>query len=502
MDGYTSFTQQSVSSWSNADLDCPAMPYRSKSDDSVWNSLREVAWTADKLTPFRKDFYRPHPAVITRSEEEVERYKQERLIKTDSSRIRPVTRFEECSLPEDLVKGMAAAGFTGPTPIQSMGWPIALSGKDVVGIAQTGSGKTLSFLLPAIVHIRDQPPLGRGEGPIALVMAPTRELAQQIHEECCKFGKSQHRAQGSSANPSQLYSTCVYGGALKGVQQRDLEAGIHVLVATPGRLLDFLNSSVITLKRTTFLVLDEADRMLDMGFEPQIRKIISQMRPDRQTLMWSATWPPEVQDLARCFLTNPEHIRIGSDNLAANAQIKQYVEFVEEAGKFDLLVKVLSTVSRIANSKVVVFAETKRGCETLFRQLREKQWPAEAIHGDKSQRERDHIIAAFRTGSCRILIATDVASRGLDVKDISHVVNFDFPKQVEDYVHRIGRTARAGATGVAISFFTQKDARIAKELVRVMGETRQEIPPALLQIADRADSTRNSRWRSRSPRHF
>jgi len=286
------------------------------------------------------------------------------------------------------------------------------------------------------------------------------------------------------------------------MQQRDLEAGVHILVATPGRLLDFLNSSVITLKRTTYLVLDEADRMLDMGFEPQIRKIISQMRPDRQTLMWSATWPPEVQDLARCFLTNPEHIRIGSDNLAANAQIKQYVEFVEEAGKFDLLVKVLSTVSRIANSKVVVFAETKRGCETLFRQLREKQWPAEAIHGDKSQRERDHIIAAFRSGSCRILIATDVASRGLDVKDISHVVNFDFPKQVEDYVHRIGRTARAGANGVAISFFTQKDARMAKELVRVMGETKQDVPPALLQISERAESSRNTRWRSRSPRRF
>lgn len=432
----------------------------------------------------------------------MERFKQERMIKTDTPRIRPVTRFEECSLPEDLVKGMVAAGFTGPTPIQSMGWPIALTGKDVVGIAQTGSGKTLSFVLPAIVHIRDQPPLAAGGGPIALIMAPTRELAQQIHEECGKFGRCQPRSQSSTGSSSQLYSSCVYGGALRGMQQRDLEAGVHILVATPGRLLDFLNSSVITLKRTTYLVLDEADRMLDMGFEPQIRKIISQMRPDRQTLMWSATWPPEVQDLARCFLTNPEHIRIGSDNLAANAQIKQYVEFVEEAGKFDLLVKVLSTVSRIANSKVVVFAETKRGCETLFRQLREKQWPAEAIHGDKSQRERDHIIAAFRSGSCRILIATDVASRGLDVKDISHVVNFDFPKQVEDYVHRIGRTARAGANGVAISFFTQKDARMAKELVRVMGETKQDVPPALLQISERAESSRNTRWRSRSPRRF
>jgi len=487
-------TNTSTPTWGATD---PAASHSGRSDFS-WDSLKEIQYSSDQLTPFQKDFYRPHPSVQDRSEAEVAHFKATKAVKIENCDLRPVTSFEESGLPEDLKTSLQTAGFDGPTPIQSVGWPIVLSGRDVVGIAQTGSGKTLSFVLPALVHIRNQPALKSGEGPIALIMAPTRELAVQITEDCMRFG---HCVQsGKEGPPGAITCTTVYGGALKGMQQRSLEAGAQVVVATPGRLLDFLSSGATSLKRTTFLVLDEADRMLDMGFEPQIRRVLSQVRPDRQTLMWSATWPPAVQALAHSFLTSPAYIRIGSANLAANGKIKQYVEFVEEYKKFDMLMRILGTISRIPTSKVVVFAQTKRGCESLYVQLRSKQWPVESIHGDKSQRERESILSAFKSGSCRILIATDVASRGLDVKDISHVVNYDFPKQVEDYVHRIGRTARGGAEGVSISFFTDKDRRQASELVRVMSETKQEVPSRLRDMAGGVGEGKRRRSRSRSPK--
>ena len=510
---YATFTQQLAPSWTctaHADSDSAAfyeprfLPHRTEPD---WADIRTVHWTRDLMAPFRKDFYEPSPITLSRSDIEIAQYRDLHLIHSEIGVPKPLISFQEACFPPDLLR-LLQTHFQAPTPIQSQGWPIVLSGKDMVGIAQTGSGKTLTFVLPALVHIRDQPPLRRGDGPIVLILAPTRELAQQISDECSKFGSLGQRAREAYSgyrDENSIYNVCVYGGVPKMPQQRDLEMGAHIVVATPGRLLDFISTGATNLRRVTYLVLDEADRMLDMGFEPQIRKILSQIRPDRQTLMWSATWPKEVQVLAHEFLSNPVQVRIGSLNLAANHQIKQYIEFVEDQDKFGLLIKVLSSVSRKSDTKVVVFAETKRGCESLYRQLRDKQWPAEAIHGDKSQRERDNIIKAFRTGESRILIATDVASRGLDVKDISHVVNYDFPKQVEDYIHRIGRTARAGARGVAITFFTQKDGRQARELVRVMKETKQEVPQALLMIAEKAEGVRHTRWRqyrdrSRSPR--
>ena len=261
----------------------------------------------------------------------------------------------------------------------SIGWPLALSGKDMIGIASTGSGKTLAFILPAIIHINDQEKLRvifiqRGDGPIALVISPTRELAMQTSQECNRFGR-----------PCQIFNACIYGGVPKGYQQRELEKGVHIIVATPGRLIDFLEMGATNLKRVTYLVLDEADRMLDMGFEPQIRKILSQIRPDRQTLMWSATWPREVQNLAKDFLVNPTHIQVGSLNLAANSDIKQVIEVVEDSEKLVLLLKILRE-SMPKGYKILIFAETKRGCESLARDLRNDNFPVGSIHGDKSQR--------------------------------------------------------------------------------------------------------------------
>ena len=267
----------------------------------------------------------------------------------------------------------------------------------------------------------------------------------QIKVECDKFGAS-----------SQIKNTCVYGGAPKRQQTGDLARGVEIVIATPGRLIDFLESGVTNLRRVTYLVLDEADRMLDMGFEPQLRKIVSQIRPDRQTLMWSATWPREVRRMADDFLKDYYQVTVGSLELAANKDITQYVEVVGDSDKYR---RMTSFLKEHGLEKMLVFVETKRGCDQLTRSLQMDGFPARCIHGDKSQDERDWVLADFRAGKCPLLVATDVAARGLDIKDIKMVVNFDFPSNLEDYVHRIGRCGRAGQSGVSLSFFTQKSGK-------------------------------------------
>merc|ERR1712232_89486 len=329
---------------------------------------------------------------------------------------KPVRTFEEASFPEYVLQEVARAGFREPTPIQVQGWPIALKGRDVVGIAETGSGKTLAFLLPAIVHINAQPYLSKGDGPIVLVMSPTRELAIQTQEEANRFGKS-----------SKIKNTCCYGGAPKRQQQQELRDGVEIVIATPGRFIDFLDQGDTNLKRLTYFVLDEADRMLDMGFEPQVRKVASQARPDRQTLMWSATWPDSIQKLANDLCKEaPVHINVGGMTLRAAHTIRQYVEVVKEEDKKARLKRLLEKV--MDGSRIMIFCESRRGGDTLTREMRLDGWPALCLHGDKKQEEREWVLSEFKEGKSPILVATDVASRGLDVKNIKYVINYDFPK--------------------------------------------------------------------------
>lgn len=263
-------------------------------------------------------------------------------------------------------------------------------------------GKTLAYILPALVHISYQEKLKRGEGPIALVLAPTRELAQQIQSVATDFGRR-----------IGIRNTCVFGGAPKRPQQNDLQRGSEIVIATPGRLIDFLQSEITNLKRCSYLVLDEADRMLDMGFEPQIRKIIEQIRPDRQVLMWSATWPKEVKNLAEEFLNDYVQINIGSMNLSANQNILQIVDVCDEHEKDEKLVKLLSEIQTDRESKTIIFGETKKKVDDIKYFLMKHNFRALGIHGDKSQRERDFVLQKFRSDRQGILIATDVASRGL-----------------------------------------------------------------------------------------
>ncbi|PPD67516.1 hypothetical protein GOBAR_DD35613 [Gossypium barbadense] len=310
---------------------------------------------------------------------------------------------------------------------------MALKGKDLIGIAETGSGKTLAYLLPALVHVKAQPPL-----------APTRELAVQIQEEAAKF-----------ANNASIRSTCIYGGAPKGPQTRDLKRGVEIVIATPGRLIDMLEAQNTNLKRVTYLVLDEADRMLDMGFEPQIRKIVSQ-------------------------------VIIGSPDLKANQSINQVVEVITDLEKYNRLIKLLKDL--MDGNRILIFMETKKGCDQVTRQLRMDGWPALSIHGDKNQAERDWVLAEFKSGRSPIMTATDVAARGLDVKDIKCVINYDFPSSLEDYVHRIGRTGRAGAKGTAFTFFTQANAKYARDLIKLLQDAGQVVSPALSTLARSAGS--------------
>ncbi|XP_042501794.1 DEAD-box ATP-dependent RNA helicase 20 isoform X2 [Macadamia integrifolia] len=423
------------------------------------------------LVPFEKNFYVESPSVQAMTEQEVALYRARREITVEGYDVpKPIRLFQETNFPAYCLEVMAKLGFVEPTPIQSQGWPMALKGRDLIGIAETGSGKTLAYLMPALVHVSAQRRLIRGEGPIVLVLAPTRELAVQIQEEVAKFGSR-----------SSMRSTCIYGGAPKGPQIRDLQAGVEIVIATPGRLIDMLEAQHTNLRRVTYLVLDEADRMLDMGFEPQIRKIVSQIRPDRQTLYWSATWPREVEALARQFLHNPYKVIIGSVDLKANHSINQVVEVMTDMEKYNRLIKLLSEM--MDGSRILIFLETKKGCDQVTRQLRMDGWPALSIHGDKNQAERDWVLAEFKSGRSPIMTATDVAARGLDVKDIKCVINYDFPSSLEDYVHRIGRTGRAGAKGTAFTFFTHANAKFVRDLIKILQESGQIVSPALAALA-------------------
>ncbi|XP_025902521.1 probable ATP-dependent RNA helicase DDX5 isoform X2 [Nothoprocta perdicaria] len=436
--------------------------------------LTKKKWNLDELPKFEKNFYQEHPDVVRRTAQEVEQYRSSKEVTVRGHNCpKPIINFYEANFPANVMEVIQRQNFTEPTAIQAQGWPVALSGLDMVGVAQTGSGKTLSYLLPAIVHINHQPFLERGDGPICLVLAPTRELAQQVQQVAAEYSRA-----------CRLKSTCIYGGAPKGPQIRDLERGVEICIATPGRLIDFLEAGKTNLRRCTYLVLDEADRMLDMGFEPQIRKIVDQIRPDRQTLMWSATWPKEVRQLAEDFLKEYVHINIGALELSANHNILQIVDVCHDVEKDDKLIRLMEEIMSEKENKTIVFVETKRRCDDLTRKMRRDGWPAMGIHGDKSQQERDWVLNEFKHGKAPILIATDVASRGLDVEDVKFVINYDYPNSSEDYIHRIGRTARSTKTGTAYTFFTPNNIKQVNDLISVLREANQAINPKLLQLVE------------------
>eukprot|EP00019_Armaparvus_languidus_P002038 CAMPEP_0168596548 /NCGR_PEP_ID=MMETSP0420-20121227/10077_1 /TAXON_ID=498008 /ORGANISM="Pessonella sp." /LENGTH=498 /DNA_ID=CAMNT_0008633115 /DNA_START=41 /DNA_END=1533 /DNA_ORIENTATION=+ len=378
-----------------------------------FGQLPTQSWERGSVIEVVKDFYVEHEEVTKMTDAEVEAFRKEIDVTVEGKDVpKPIRTFEQGCFPEYIMQCIRREGFEKPTAIQSQGWPCSLSGRDVIGLAETGSGKTAAFLLPAIVHINAQPFLGPGDGPIVLVLAPTRELAVQIEKEASKFGGT-----------SRIKSVCVYGGSDKRKQIGLLRQGAEIVIATPGRLIDLLSSHQTNLRRVTYLVLDEADRMLDMGFEPQIRKILSQIRPIKQTLMWSATWPKSVEQLARDFLLDPKgpiKIQVGAELRTAHT-IEQIIDCCSDVEKRARLLRIIEKATA-EKTKMLVFCDTKRGCDQITRNLRMDGFPALAIHGDKGQSERDWVLSEFRTGKATVMIATDVAARGLDVSDVGLVV--------------------------------------------------------------------------------
>jgi len=398
----------------------------------------------------------------------------------------PLTSFDEASqsFPPQMIQRLRSAGFTAPTPIQAHTWGIAVAGHDVIGIAKTGSGKTLSFLLPGFLRIMQG---GRTQQPSLCILAPTRELACQIEAEADKFGR-----------PLGIRTACCYGGAPRGPQLSALHRGAQVVCACPGRLNDFIWSNAVRLHNISYLVLDEADRMLDMGFEPQIRRVIECTPPTRQTLLFSATWPKDVRSLASEFLRRPVQVQTGkNDTLTANKDIEQHVMFVaNEQEKVDRLLGILESVG--SGDRCLIFCETKRATEFLSNSLSNfHRMPAVRIHGDMEQRDRRHALDSFRSGRNPILVATDVAARGLDVKGVSVVVNFDGAGTAKDYIHRIGRTGRAGSKGVAYSLLLRGEDKKAQDILQVMQRNNVEIPPELQELAAQKSRKGNGRGKGK-----
>ncbi|MCJ1387021.1 RNA-dependent ATPase [Xylographa soralifera] len=444
--------------------------------------------TGDNWTSTPASTYAENPTLSALPQLEINSFLSSNFITitdpSSSQPLRPIISFSH--LPDTVLpKPSPFAAFKNPTPIQSAAWPFLLSGRDVIGVAETGSGKTLAFGLPCIRHISSLlPASGQGTTARAVIVSPTRELAVQIYDQIVQL-----------ASPAGLKAVCVYGGVPKDAQRLALKTA-HIVVATPGRLNDLINEGAADLSNVDYVVLDEADRMLDKGFEDEIRKIISTTRSPtsirsktagRQTLMFTATWPPSVRDLASTFMLSPVKIAIGdnpSGELRANTSITQRVEVVDPYDKEQRLLQLLKQNSPSkSHTRILVFCLYKKEATRIENFLRMKGLQVAGIHGDLSQEKRSASLEAFkRDGGVPILVATDVAARGLDIPAVKVVINVTFPLTVEDYVHRIGRTGRAGATGLAITLFTEHDKAQSGALINVLKAAGQPVPDELLKF--------------------
>jgi len=362
--------------------------------------------------------------------------------------------FEHLGLGPNILKAVARTGYTVPTPIQIAAVPVILAGKDLIGIAQTGTGKTAAFVLPMLEILAREK---RGHGhrhPLALILAPTRELAAQIDEHVKML-----------AEDTGFTAVTIYGGVNEQPQIDALRRGVDIVVATPGRLLDLMGSGYVSLSQIKFAVLDEADRMLDMGFLPQIRRVVGALPRDRQTLLFSASLSPQIEQVTASFLRKPEIVQIGRRATPAET-VAQFLYPVTKSRKVDLLLHLLEDMSM---DTVLIFSRTKHGADKIARKLKSANITTATIHANRTQRQRMSALQHFKDGDVRVLVATDIAARGIDVEGISHVINFDFPMHPEDYVHRIGRTGRAEAVGDAISFVALEDGPYVHALEKMIG---------------------------------
>ncbi|XP_070836319.1 ATP-dependent RNA helicase DDX42 isoform X2 [Chaetodon trifascialis] len=433
--------------------------------------------------PFEKNFYNEHEELSNLTGTQVLELRQKLNLRVSGAAPpKPSTSFAHFSFDEQLMHQIRKSEYTQPTPIQCQGVPIALSGRDMIGIAKTGSGKTAAFIWPMLVHIMDQKELEAGEGPIAVIVCPTRELCQQIHAECKRFGKAY-----------SLRSVAVYGGGSMWEQAKALQEGAEIVVCTPGRLIDHVKKKATSLQRVTYLVFDEADRMFDMGFEYQVRSIASHVRPDRQTLLFSATFRKKIERLARDILVDPIRV-VQGDIGEANEDVTQVVELLPSGtDKWGWLTRRL--VEFTSTGSVLIFVTKKANCEELATNLTQEGYSLGLLHGDMDQSERNKVISDFKKKNLPVLVATDVAARGLDIPSIRTVVNYDVARDIDTHTHRIGRTGRAGEKGVAYTHLTNKDTTFAGDLVRNLEGANQGVSKELMDLAMQNPWFRKSRFK-------
>jgi ATP-dependent RNA helicase RhlE len=393
--------------------------------------------------------------------------------------------FEALGLSPEILKALSDLGHLAPTPIQKQSIPHVLDGRDLLGIAQTGTGKTGGFLLPVLHKIAE----GRRHGLHirALVLSPTRELAGQIHQAAKDYSKYLH-----------TYSVLLVGGVDFARQERNLRRPWDLIVATPGRLLDHIRRKNMTLSRASLVIIDEADRMLDMGFLPDIQTIVGFLPKGRQSLLFSATCPPRIQELATSFQNDAVIVRVDPEKPTADKIHQEWITVAHGSQKLGLLKKVLGTPDEVTG-QVIIFTRTKRGAEDLSVALTEAGFPTDALHGDKSQPVRNRVLGRFKRGELKVLVATDVAARGLDIDGITHVINYDLPQTAEDYVHRIGRTGRAGKSGRALSFFHPADREMVQMIENLTGKS---IPHSPFSVPLPENSFRRSFGGARRPVGF
>jgi ATP-dependent RNA helicase DDX46/PRP5 len=471
---FNSDDEPELDAMGDASDDIAAMIKKSKKKE-----IGQVVHSKMNYQPFRKNFYSESLEIAEMTEEEVDELRAdlENITVKGKSPPRPIQKFAQGGFGAQIMQIINELQFSTPSSIQSQALPAIMSGRDTIGVAKTGSGKTMAFVLPMFRHIKDQPPLETMDGPIGMIMAPTRELAVQIHRDCKPFLKALN-----------LRAVCAYGGAPIKDQIAELKRGAEIVVCTPGRMIDLLaanNGRVTNLRRVTYVVMDEADRMFDMGFEPQITKILMNVRPDRQTILFSATFPPKMEVMARKALKNPVEILVGGKSVVA-AEITQVVEVREANTRFTRLLQLLGELFYEDDDiRCLVFVERQETADELFKELSKKNYASVSIHGGREQIDRDEAIQNFKQGVFPIMIATSVAARGLDVKQLKMVVNFDCPNHNEDYVHRCGRTGRAGNTGTAVTFVMPDQDRFAAFLVKSLTESKQEIPEDLKALADK-----------------
>eukprot|EP00127_Corallochytrium_limacisporum_P006190 Clim_evm7s221 gene=Clim_evmTU7s221 len=435
-----------------------------------------VDHTQITYSPFRRSFYVEAPEIANLSNEEVKllRFELDGIECRGKDCPKPVKAWHVMGLTGALRRIIDANEYEQPTPIQAQGIPIMTSGRDMIGIARTGSGKTLAFLIPLFRHVMDQPRVRPGEGPIAIVLTPTRELATQIHAEASKF-----------ANALNIRVLSIYGGTSMPEQIGSLKRGAEVVVCTPGRMIDLLaanNGKVTNLKRITFVVLDEVDRMFDMGFQPQVMKLMANIRPDRQAVLFSATLPKALDQAAKMLLNKDSvAVEIGGRSIVSST-IKQYVHVLGEDKKFLKLLQVLGEY-REEDTQALVFVDRQIKADGLLKDLMLAGYgDARSLHGAMDQVDRDDVIDDFKQGEISVLIATSVAARGLDVRKLGLVVNYDVPNHYEDYVQRCGRTGRAGRTGIAVTFITEDQDMYAPDVLRALELSKAEIPNELVDL--------------------